>query len=889
MKAYQMIYTACGKDKSGAFSVWAKSANVSKQECDEITRLMNYKKPKNAPYEPTEEEIEKLFPKKYAYFTLSSGRKCVAQSSYIGKVYSDMDNRNGNLIIHAYVFEALDDFNPYYIFNSKLFKDKLTYKEWHDDPLIEDMSSVELNALATPSEMEIKNIVKENKDVFPAFLEALLRIADSGEVVMFNDSESNQAKLYRAVGTLLPIPVLEKITFSSQYALQAEYGLQTVGAIPVKVRNIYENGQGTSFSYEAEIASGKYGFEFEKKLFSKIGSVRRYVTDILNDLEAIRYFDLLKKIDAISDIMRRANCNIDTANAIYNLGKKNYDWFTDIKEFSNSMSQAISIDYVNAQEITLDVYTNAVKKGKWRIDSEILPLLQSIYEYSSIIQKDDIISWFYENIDKFIQPNQDIQTYVSSVKKVIPFSWGDFINNVLSSDKWNNVVLATRDFAKGYLLYTIYIDALRNNLSDKQNIYNNIVVLAKKVLPSRDIGGLELLLDAGKVLGGEFEKRLVDNAWSSIFNTPALDENAMRFGFEVINSFSDTSTQAQYLGKYILENMESQLLIPQYVEYYVANKHLYEKLENSFASKKEFKTFIIKKEAYVFNKEDKITARMLENYFNKFYINGYDHGIYFSKLKEYLDGLQSKDKISECLKQYNLIRRLDDAFCDVIYIIEAIEERIYSVSLEELLKLTASYDSLSEIDRRLKYNARKTSEKYEILYVLLNLTEKLGRRVFVDSLQHNNIYQNLSQSQITFIVEHHSDVILKAYFRAKRENVSDVNLVLNSLLGQPFYIVNKLDKLLIPVIEKLNDRNYYDLMADFFGYAFNQNDKLASEMRRFIEKYIDTMKRSEYKKLFKKIQQTANFKLRAGINIFIIEYQDKHKSLFEKLFGKKKN
>ena len=43
MKAYQMIYTACGQDRSGAFSVWSKSANVTKAECDEIVKLMSYK------------------------------------------------------------------------------------------------------------------------------------------------------------------------------------------------------------------------------------------------------------------------------------------------------------------------------------------------------------------------------------------------------------------------------------------------------------------------------------------------------------------------------------------------------------------------------------------------------------------------------------------------------------------------------------------------------------------------------------------------------------------------------------------------------------------------------------------------------------------------------
>ena len=40
MIAYQMIYTACGKDKNGAFSVWSQSKEVTKQESEAVYKFM---------------------------------------------------------------------------------------------------------------------------------------------------------------------------------------------------------------------------------------------------------------------------------------------------------------------------------------------------------------------------------------------------------------------------------------------------------------------------------------------------------------------------------------------------------------------------------------------------------------------------------------------------------------------------------------------------------------------------------------------------------------------------------------------------------------------------------------------------------------------------------
>jgi len=144
MKASQYIYTACGKDRNGAFSVFSKSRDITDEESSEIREVMMYKTPSGLPYEPTEAEIEEKFPKKFGYFFLSSGRACLAQVCYVGRVYSDIDTRWGNYIIHAFVFKKTVDFAPYSFIENALFKRELTRKEWHDDPIPDELQQVEM-------------------------------------------------------------------------------------------------------------------------------------------------------------------------------------------------------------------------------------------------------------------------------------------------------------------------------------------------------------------------------------------------------------------------------------------------------------------------------------------------------------------------------------------------------------------------------------------------------------------------------------------------------------------------------------------------------------------------------------------------------------------------
>lgn len=349
MLAYQMIYTGCGKDRTGAYSVWAKSGSVTKSECDEIVKLMTYRKAPNTPYEPTEDEIKALFPPKYCYFVLSSGRKCVAKSTFVGKVYSDLDNRLGNFVIHAYVFDDLGNLNPFELISRDFFKTHLTYKEWHDDPAPTDLPAVEIASQHIASEqLALRWLVGERKQCVLSLLQAVLDSVNSDATVVINDTEENQAQIYALIGMLLPSRLFGALTFCNQYQPQMDYTLTSVGVAPMKLRNVFI---GSPFNFQEEKDAGQYVFNFEKRICSEVAP-KRYLTDIAYTLESGKgLFAALKKIEAINDIMGKTGCDADTAMAVYYLMQGNLGWFGGSEEDAKAFNVALQHHFVDLKEL----------------------------------------------------------------------------------------------------------------------------------------------------------------------------------------------------------------------------------------------------------------------------------------------------------------------------------------------------------------------------------------------------------------------------------------------------------------------------------------------------------------------------------------------------------
>ena len=130
MKVSQFIYTSCANANNplaNGYMIYGKSQDISDVESSEIQKIMNFKLRMKYSFNADTNTIDKEFPRNLSFFKLSSGRYCLAQSSYIG--LDCAKTRYGNYMIHAFVSSDFDSINPYGFIGSEQFRRRLTDDE----------------------------------------------------------------------------------------------------------------------------------------------------------------------------------------------------------------------------------------------------------------------------------------------------------------------------------------------------------------------------------------------------------------------------------------------------------------------------------------------------------------------------------------------------------------------------------------------------------------------------------------------------------------------------------------------------------------------------------------------------------------------------------------
>lgn len=893
MLASQMIYTACGKDKSGAFSVWAKSADVTKAECDEIVKLMSYRKPSNAPYEPTDEELRTLFPKKYCYYQLSSGRKCITLTTYVGKVYSDMDARNGNFIIHAFIFKDLDGFNPFGFMKLNIFKTNLSYTEWHDNPAPEDLPVVDIEENFQIDESNIRNmLLGKNKCDYISLLQAIIDSANSNTTVTFNDSEENQLQIYSLIGVMLPACLYSTTTFCNQYSMQLDFSLLGSETKPVKIRNIFSGMINTAFNYQEQLDAGQYVFYFVKGICSQV-KPKRYLSELIRLLESGNsLFSILKVKDKVNTIVLETGCDLDTAIAVYNVIQMNLTWFSSADEYTKAFSIASEHKYVDETAIAARLYIDVVLTGRWGRGREITPLIRFVYNHNGQSVKAAIIEKYFNELCLYgVSLDSSPESVLSQIKNNAPFPWSDFVATVVRNPIWSKYVDIHSTAGELYFVFDAAVLAVAMNFSDTENRtgYGLIVKIIKKSIAHSDYDNLKLYLNSASKLGSTRVNWLVETSLGEYFGGSISDEATLDFIFSIICSLDSEQEKIKLIVQLVLNNMQMMFFVPTYIKYAEQFPALFLRVENVLKTNREFSEFLFIKDAYVFKNATKVTYNLINEYFLKYYQAGYDNGVYLEKVKQYISNYNGNSKVVECVRIYKQVRVLSDTFADVLDVIDYIDREIFKLSLEELITVTPGcINSIIELNNRLIMAQIKITDKFGIWYTVLMMRGKLGEQICQDRIQRNTLYDGLNGNQLESIIKDHFNEALDLYLRLKKKKCFESKILLIAVYDKPLTLyLNTWDNI-VQTLEKLGARDYYGLMADMMAYAFNNNDRFASTLRTFIQRYVETMKRSSYNKLFKKIIEFIPQNEILSVQEYMDKFSKEHMTFFEKLFTRKK-
>ena len=880
MLAYQMIYTACGKDKSGAFSIWSKSQELSKQECDEITRLMNYRKPRNAPLEPTREEILEFFPPKFAYFNLSSGRKCIAKSSYVGNVYSDMDGRSGNFVIHAFVFDQLADVNPFFIFGYDGFKSELTYKEWHDDPVPESLPQKEIRIAPDSGKGNLQYWISPSmKNNFSMLMEAVIRGAENNEEVVFVDSEERQRELYNAIGLLLPNNILEKTTFSTRYSMQAEYSFNSIGGVPVIIRNMTDIGVPNGLNLQEAIDSDKLVFAFDKNKFCNI-TVRPYVDGLIADLAGRGIEYARKEVDCIGQIMNKSKCDIDCAYSILKFINKDYSFFKTMNDFLTVLTKAREGGYIDPGAASLEIYNTVIKTGRYGRGREILPLLSQVYGMAPGSLRDAIIKDFFNALGDYIAvDNGDI---VASFNNAAPFSWDDFVGCVVRTGYSVN---GMAEFGKIRLLYLATLDAIRKNLGSRPDNERLLIAAINRSVQKKDMEEISALIRDGKAKRNQFEMWVVDSVFRYHMEKTFPSAQELDFAFSLVNVLQEDGPKEKCVLWIVQSNIRSPYLMDSYIRCERQNPSVFGRVEKQLTGE-DFRLFQTRKEMNQLRTESFVDAGKLDNYFSKYYKNKMDDGTYREVLGRYLKSLDGTMKVKECLRQLGLLKDLPESFRDVLEIYKLIEREVYTASYDDLLDYNPEdIRELSRLNGILVTRGCSSVNGFAMLNALANLSFMFGKEETERLVFNGEIYRGLSEGQLSECIRDHLGKILKCYFTF-RNGSCDVDALLLNLFGEIFCFSDDNTDILIGGFKRLRDDYLHRILADFMYYACRNANQFSDALKSFIEKYLQSEKPGDAKRTVRSCKNLFNRAELAEVEPFIdgLSIQEEKAGFLDKLF-----
>jgi len=822
MLVSQYIYTACGKDRNGAFSLFSKSKDISDAEHSEIREMMMYRAPAGLPIEPTQEEIEEQFPKKFAYFNLTSGRVCIAQTCYVGKVYSDHDPRTGNYIIHAFVFEKNDDLAPYSLVEHEAFKRFLTYKEWHDDPIPESLPQIDIptSGVALTSTQISTFFTPERQEKLKLLIEAVLSSSPEN-IVHLHIEHQNQAIWLKALNHCIPKAILNKVSFCSLFINSL-----IEGNISSQIQLRINRPEGNQFNYTQDIQRGKYALDLVKNIYPTYIKPSRYTEEIVNNLINTKDFfnDVVLFVDKLQGIITTYSVNANQAADLLNLSLANYSYFPEPSEIFQTIILAEKVGYETVK-IAENTWKNLPQLGL--SNQQQLDCMGFVYKTTTDLGlKMQIIDYILENDTLLEVDTKDVATFSDGLSTKAGYILEQFLHYVKAKGVVNYVKQYQSTPYKTHFLFALLTEqesvktaakAMDFTTNEEAKAVRDIMLSAYKAQSIEDINSLITLANNScPNMGNELLATLAKS-------TQHITD--MPFAFEVLNHLDVKNPVAsEFLWQLIEQHSDKEELLNQYNNAQKQRPDFFANFENENKDKGLMISFSRKKEAFRFaNQQLDITA--IRNFFKKYYITGDDPGLLVKKLPEYLGALPSERKLTECdalLKEIALQQDVPKSLLTPIY--EIVFNTIFTSTVlfrqiqdkcripEYLQRINSTYKVLK--DANIEIDTEK-EERYNILLC-------------------GNILEKCSNNEST----------IRSFFEGQSEEVRKIEPILKAIntANIEIFVDNY-----FPIVVKMlfigftKNTQYEDTMKGVFGKVLMgaDQDKITDRFITLLEKYKD--------------------------------------------------
>jgi len=816
MLASQYIYTACGKDRTGAFSIFSKSKDVTDVESAEIREMMMYKIPSGLPYEPTEQEIEELFPKKFGYFILSSGRACLANVCYVGRVYSKLDCRVGNYIIHAFVFEKNNDFAPYGFIEHDLFKRKLTMKEWHDDPIPDELpkNNIPENG-GMLSNSELSSFFNEDrKNKLKLLIEAIINSSSENPVCLCDNPKSLKY-WFKALSVCLPKTTQNSVSFCTHFT-----NTLIPGNISSRVQIRVNQPESGMFNYMQEAQRGHYVFDFQRNIVTKSVKPGKYTESIVK-LLFVGIFEAVKFADNINKIVSAYDVSINEASDLMNLNNAEYSAFGSANELFNAVMLTDRVDY-ETQSVANNLLTQMSQFNF--IAQQKLSIYAFIYKnISAIDRRIEIIKNVIDNAKQCDICTDGAKAFRNDIKSKASFILANYLDYLKAEGLAEYIERNLDSFPKLFMAFDFLVNlpTVRNSFQRQNNNASEESITVKNIMVSafrrQSISDLDLLMDSANLcingLGVELLSTIVSNG-DRIENIP--------FAFDILTRlYSKTDVAFTYLLNLVKTNVKQEEFVKAYILAQKHNQKFYSEFENKHWREPVMVDFSKTKDMFSFANQE-LSSEMLKKFFNNYYVTGKDTaGLFLKRLDVYLfNNIPTDKRVRECVHIIDILElpknTTDKKILPPIY--RVIIEAIFSVPYAEIVDVCVGQD-WKKITNIIDANAGNNlkQETHELI-----LITRCGNNLREYHLLDTN-------SVLTFFKDAQKNTLLTEHFNAIRSSDS-LNIFIE-------YYFSHIANILIIGPTLAGQIDYDDILKKVFGKIIEQGDmdKITSHIIKAIK------------------------------------------------------
>lgn len=854
MFASQLIYTNCS-----GWSVWSKSADITENEEDEIRKTMQYKPPENLPYKPTQTDLDTSFPKKFSYFYLSSGKVCLAQSTYIGRVYKDGDFRMGNYIIHALVFKESEDVVPMDYIKNNLFKEELKREEWHDQAAPEELQKIEIRNHINISGQDVNSFLDEDEnrsEEFKLLLQSIIDTLNTDQKITFYDEHKNLKCWYKAISLCLPKSIQKGLTFNT---------FANIGGKEVKIRNIIPDAN-NAFDYRTE----KYAFDFKSKIFPSNIMVANYVQTIVEVLkkDVTKVAILANKIGEISE---RCNIDLDSALDIYFLLHNQIEEVNEISKL-NKIIRRVEECYPDVLfNVANNMYEYSLETSKWTLSEESVEIYRFIFKHSNKIAVEDIINQYISNQETFgVKKNfegdkeQVLENYCALFKSNAPFAWEKIIDYIFDRDNLEQYMgNYEAPFDDKFLLVFIFVDLKdkykgQKERSDIAEGYFKEII--KDSIKNKELKDVLCLMYCISKYDEQYPYQLIEGAYSSL----SKDENMSDvwdpdFTLNLAEKYDNWDSAVELVSSLILEKKKDENFIKLYAERKRSSdkdkKDFYSSILKKLDGNENYVDFIDNVKKYDFKTLSEVKWEQLQEYYAKYVVTGKDDTCLFrEKLKEYFLDQHGKKRIEEIIRCYDTWvqgkasekkdsdRQVIDAYMAVIehassdaslkeYIRQSEEENIkklYSVFADEKHRVLGDCKAI-EYGKDIKQVVAemKSSKKFP------SSVEEFLRK-FKSKC---NDLQQFDNSCGKLFVEMYLTDVFELYFILQDKDRDNFEQIYGGLF-KPLFVYENFWSLFYGEMKKLDKKQQELFLWDTIVYECCSSDKLNNDFKQEIKEFM---------------------------------------------------